>query len=83
VIGATRAARTALGINTQSLARPIPASDLIGNFKERQDDFQTAERAVLQRALARAGGNVSRAAKELDMSRATLHRKMRQLSLRH
>ena len=83
VIGATRAARTALGINAYSLARPIPASDLIGNFKERQDDFQTAERAVLQRALARTGGNVSRAAKELEMSRATLHRKMRQLSLRH
>jgi transcriptional regulator of acetoin/glycerol metabolism len=83
VIGATRAARVALGINALSLARPIPASDLIGNFKERQDDFQTAERAVLQRALARTGGNVSRAAKELDMSRATLHRKMRQLSLRH
>jgi transcriptional regulator of acetoin/glycerol metabolism len=83
VIGATRAARTALGINAYSLARSIPASDLIGNFKERQDDFQTAERAVLQRALARTGGNVSRAAKELEMSRATLHRRMRQLSLRH
>jgi transcriptional regulator of acetoin/glycerol metabolism len=82
VIGATRAARMALGINAESLARPIPASDLIGNFKERQDDFQTAERAVLQRALARAGGNVSRAAKDLQMSRATLHRKMRQLGLR-
>jgi transcriptional regulator of acetoin/glycerol metabolism len=81
VIGATRAARMALGINAESLARPIPASDLIGNFKERQDDFQTAERAVLQRALARAGGNVSRAAKDLQMSRATLHRKMRQLGL--
>ena len=83
VIGATRAARAALGINSETLARPIPASDLIGSFNARQDDFQTAERAVLQRALARAGGSVSRAAKDLEMSRSTLHRKMRQLGLRH
>ncbi|MFN5526007.1 helix-turn-helix domain-containing protein, partial [Bradyrhizobium sp.] len=36
---------------------------------------------VLKRALARAGGNVSKAAKELDLSRATLHRKMKRLGL--
>jgi transcriptional regulator of acetoin/glycerol metabolism len=35
----------------------------------------------LQRALARAGGNVSKAARDLDMSRATLHRKLKQLGL--
>ncbi|UZE50096.1 GAF domain-containing protein [Rhodopseudomonas sp. P2A-2r] len=81
VIGATRAARMALGINAATLARPIPAADLIGQVNERHDDLETAERAVLQRALARADGNVSKAAKDLDMSRATLHRKMRQLAL--
>ena len=81
VIGATRAARLALGINAATLARPMPASDLIGRVGVRHDDFETAERAVLQRALARAGGNVSKAAKDLDMSRATLHRKMKQLGL--
>ncbi|MGO9361758.1 MAG: helix-turn-helix domain-containing protein [Xanthobacteraceae bacterium] len=82
VVGATRAARQALGINAAALARPMPAADLIGKATARHDDFETAERAVLQRALARAGGNVSRAAKDLEMSRATLHRKMRQLGLR-
>jgi len=82
VIGATRAARLAYGINAATLARPMPASDVIGRAEERHDDFETAERAVLQRALARAGGNVSRAAKDLAMSRSTLHRKMKQLSLR-
>lgn len=80
VIGATRAARRALGLNAASLARPLPAADLIG---ETRDDggLVAAERAALQRALARAGGNVSKAAKNLDMSRATLHRKLKQLGL--
>jgi len=81
VIGATRAARQALGIDAAALARPMPASDLMGWIDGKHDDFETAERAVLQRALARAGGNVSRAAKDMDMSRATLHRKMKQLGL--
>jgi transcriptional regulator with AAA-type ATPase domain len=33
-------------------------------------------RVVVRRALARAGGNVSEAARTLGVSRATLHRKM-------
>ena len=82
VIGATRAARLALGLNAQRLARPIPAADLIGQTRAGRDGVDAAERAVLHRALARAGGNVSRAAKELDISRSTLHRKMNQFGLR-
>ena len=46
------------------------------------DRMEAAERAVLKRALARSGGNVSKAARDLDVSRATLHRKMNQLGLR-
>jgi transcriptional regulator of acetoin/glycerol metabolism len=82
VIGATRAARQTLGLNPQRLARPIPAADLIGQTRAGRDGVDAAERAVLNRALARAGGNVSRAAKELDLSRSTLHRKMNQFGLR-
>ncbi len=82
VIGATRAARIGLGVNAAALARPTPAADLIGRAKAESDDMDAAERAVLQRALARSSGNVSRAAKDLNMSRATLHRKMNQLGLR-
>ncbi len=74
VVGATRAARLALGLNAQRLARPMPAADLIGHARADGDG--------VDRALARAGGNVSRAAKELDMSRSTLHRKMNQFGLR-
>jgi transcriptional regulator of acetoin/glycerol metabolism len=82
VVGATRAARLTLGLNSQRLARPIPAADLIGRSSGEGDGVDAAERAALHRALARAGGKVSRAAKELEMSRSTLHRRMKQLGLR-
>jgi transcriptional regulator of acetoin/glycerol metabolism len=81
VVGATRAARLALGVNAQTLARPRPAADLIDRVGAPADGIETAERAVLQRALARTGGNVSKAARDLEMSRATLHRKMSRLGL--
>ena len=82
VVGATRAARLALGITAQTLARPMPAGDLIDRAAD-GDDVDTAERAVLHRALARSRGNISEAAKRLRLSRATLHRKMSRLGLKH
>jgi len=57
----------------------MPAADLIGWAQG--DGVEAAERAALHRALARAGGNVSKAAEELGMSRSTLHRKMNQFGL--
>jgi transcriptional regulator of acetoin/glycerol metabolism len=82
-VGATRAARLALGLDAQTLAKPRPAADLIDRVARDEDDVEAAERAVLHRALARTAGNVSKAAKELDMSRATLHRKLSRLGLKH
>jgi transcriptional regulator of acetoin/glycerol metabolism len=82
VIGATRAARIGLGVNSATLKRPTPAADLMGRAEAESDDIGAAERAVLQRALARSSGNVSKAAKDLTMSRATFHRKMKELGLR-
>jgi transcriptional regulator of acetoin/glycerol metabolism len=79
VVGATRAARRALGLAHESFARPLPAADLIGEARAETNDMIAAERAAIQRALARAGGKVSKAARDLDMSRATLHRKLNQL----
>lgn len=78
VIGATRAARQALGIAADALRRPLPAGDLIGG---RADGLDGSERAVLSRALARADGNVSAAAAALGLSRATVHRKLKRLGL--
>jgi transcriptional regulator of acetoin/glycerol metabolism len=79
VIGATRSARLALGLSRDSLTRPLPAVDL--QCAAAAEDFGQAERAVLQRALARSDGNVSAAAKALGISRATLHRKLKRLQL--
>ena len=79
-IGATRAARRALGLEREGAIRPRPAVDLLG----RQDDmtgFDKAERAAVARALARAGGNVSAAARALGIGRATLYRRMARLGI--
>jgi transcriptional regulator of acetoin/glycerol metabolism len=81
VIGATRAARIGLGVSAASLKRPTPAADLIGSAGPEPDGIEAAERAAVQRALARAGGKVSKAARDLNLSRATLHRKIRQFGL--
>ncbi|UWU88283.1 GAF domain-containing protein [Bradyrhizobium yuanmingense] len=82
VIGATRSARLALGIVPGGALRPLPAADLLGGDAAR-DHLAGGQRAVLQRALLRAGGNVSAAAKALGVSRATLHRKLKRFELNH
>lgn len=79
-IGATRAARRILGLEREGAIRPRPAADLLG----RPDDlsgFDKAERAAVMRALARADGNVSRAARALGVGRATLYRRMTRLGI--
>ncbi|CAM3281472.1 GAF domain-containing protein [Paracoccus nototheniae] len=79
-IGATRAARRVLGLEREGALRPRPAVDLLG----RQGDlagFDKAERAAVMRALARAEGNVSAAARALGVGRATLYRRMARLGI--
>ncbi len=82
VVGATRAARLAYGIDRKVLARRLPATDLIARDAEPFETLDGAERSVVQRAMARASGNVSEAARNLGVSRATLHRKLNQFGLR-
>ncbi|MDA9398326.1 GAF domain-containing protein [Bradyrhizobium sp. CCBAU 45389] len=86
VIGATRSARVGLGIGLGIAPgrplRPVPAADLLGGDVA-HDHLAGGQRAVLQRALLRAGGNVSAAAKALGVSRATLHRKLKRFELNH
>jgi transcriptional regulator of acetoin/glycerol metabolism len=81
VIGATRSARLALGVTRDFLKKPLPAADLLGGVSSPARDLDQAERAAVQRALARSDGNVSAAAEALGISRATLHRKLRRLDL--
>lgn len=81
VVGATRQARAALGLTAERLARRIPAGDLLGCAASSETELHEAERAALQRALARVDGNVAAAARMLGISRATLHRKLNRLAI--
>jgi transcriptional regulator of acetoin/glycerol metabolism len=74
VVGATRGARACLHLSGDLAAHPRPAADILG--RDVPETLEEAERAVLMRALARAGGNVSAAARALGISRATFHRKL-------
>lgn len=74
VIGATRAARMHFGLKGDLGKKPIPAADLLG--LDAPATLEAGERAVMARALARAGGNASAAARALGISRATFHRKL-------
>ncbi len=80
VIGATRSARLALGISDARIAAQLPAADLLAGATGEAELIE-AERGAVRRALARANGNVSAAAKLLGVSRATLHRKLNRLAL--
>lgn len=82
VIGATRSARLAFGITQETLSRPLPAADVLGGDTRFASGFREAERAILERALIRSGGNVTAAARALGMSRATIHRKLAKFGLR-
>lgn len=79
-IGANRAARRAFGLEKEGQLRPRPASDLLGREDE-ATGFEKAERAAVIRALARAEGNVSAAARALGVGRATLYRRMQRLGI--
>lgn len=78
IVGATRAARRHLGIDATAMGR-LPAADLL-DFGAR-GGLDEAQRAEMARALARSGGNVSAAARDLGISRATFYRKARALGL--
>lgn len=75
VTGATHAARDLLGWTDETIGnRPnlfsaLESSDALS--------FRRAEESVVQAALAATKGNISAAARNLGISRATLYRKMR------
>lgn len=82
IVGATRSARLAFGLTAEMLARPYPAVELLGDEAAFAGELKQAERAILERALLRASGNVTAAARSLGVSRATLHRKLNRFGLR-
>lgn len=81
VIGATRAARRHLGLDEAQIGR-LPANDLFDlGRKAELGALDEAQRAEMARALARTGGNVSAAARDLGIGRATFYRKAKSLGL--
>ncbi|WP_407644505.1 GAF domain-containing protein [Chachezhania sediminis] len=80
VLGATRGARRAFGLAATGPISALPASDLFGR-EDGPTGFEKAERAAVIRALTRAGGNVSEAARTLGIGRATLYRRMKRLNI--
>lgn len=80
VVGATRGARRTFGLEPNGTLKVRPAADVLGRG-DGPSGFEKAERAAVIRALARADGNVSRAARGLGIGRATLYRRMKRLGL--
>ncbi len=80
VVGATREARRVFGLHATGTLAPRPAADILGR-EDGPTGFEKAERAAVIRALARAEGNVSQAARQLGIGRATLYRRLKRLGL--
>jgi transcriptional regulator of acetoin/glycerol metabolism len=81
VIGATRAARQAYRHREDLIGQPPPREGDLAGEARYGDELRHAERAIVERALQRSGGNVTAAARQLGVSRATLHRKLGKLGL--
>ena len=77
VVGAPRAARRLLSLDDDALAEAPNVDELVNaNAAQRGDVLAEAERRTIVRALSRAGGNLSAAARLVGISRSTLYRKL-------
>ncbi len=80
IVGATRAARKLFGWQLTGEVTPVAATDLFVGEGTHQG-LDRGEKAALVKAITRAGGNMSEAAKALGIGRATLYRRMKRLGL--
>ncbi|MEL6202716.1 MAG: GAF domain-containing protein [Pseudomonadota bacterium] len=80
VVGATRAARTSYQLGLGADIAPIPVNDLL-NRDGSCGGLDHSEKMAIKRALVRANGNASEAAKALKIGRATLYRRMQRLGI--
>ena len=67
-------------LQDETFSTPIPRSDLL-TTPEVVTGLLAAERAELRKAIARTKGNMSAAAKDLGVSRATLYRLLKKHEL--
>lgn len=78
IVGASRRARKMFGLTNAGLAAGVVAADL---FNQSLDTLTGAEYSVLRRWLIRNGGNVTASGRDLNISRATIKRKISQHNL--
>ena len=79
VVGATRSARDIYGLADVDLNNPLSLSTLQGKTVNLARDYTLAESRIIQQSLAKSGGNISAAARNMGISRATLHRKLNKI----
>lgn len=80
IVGATRSARKLFGWKLTGTVKPVAATDLFVGEGTHQG-LERGEQAALVKAITRANGNMSEAAKALGIGRATLYRRMKRLGL--
>ncbi|WP_417688104.1 GAF domain-containing protein [Roseibium sp.] len=80
VIGATRHARRRLGLSGEILQAMPSLHEVMAGLRTSQDRGRV-EKGEIRRALLRRRGNVSAAARDLGISRATMYRRMNQLGI--
>ncbi|WP_050526290.1 GAF domain-containing protein [Pseudorhodobacter aquimaris] len=77
IIGATRGARRIFDLTAADLKAGVIAGDLFARSLDSADEtLQGAEYGVLRRWLIRNGGNVTATARNLNISHATIKRKL-------
>lgn len=80
VVGATRLARRNLGITSETLSL-LPTLTEVLEGTDCQHGLNRAEKVAIRRALVRRRGNVTAAAKDLGISRATMYRRITEYGL--
>lgn len=73
IVGANRAARRMLNLQGETFSSPIFINDLFSDNGVRSG-FDAAEKSEICKAIARSNGNMSAAAKNLNVSRTTFYR---------
>ncbi len=81
IVGATRGARKIMGWACDGELQPVAATDFFDDTGDLRG-FNRAERTAVVKAITRANGNISNAAKALGVGRATLYRRMKRLGIR-
>lgn len=79
IVGATRTARDTYDLSDADMNQLLTLSELHGKDIDLAKDYALSDQRIIQKSLAKFGGNVSAAAREMGISRSTLHRKMNKI----